>query len=147
MLIPVQPNPSWQLSLAQLSPSLYRHLSQIFIWTIPHYIRQILRENHWIPDKKWYVQPCLLRSKPSASLQELPRLVLYNNFGHISKSMVCVFIKYKTSYPTIHQLVGLCQIVEVFVTLKPFLSTLYSLIFKLWDLQCKDDCATNSTCA
>ena len=34
-------------------------LSHFFIITIPHFIRQILRKKHWIPDKKYFVDPCL----------------------------------------------------------------------------------------
>ena len=34
-------------------------LSHFLIITIPHFIRQILWENCWIPDKKYFVHPCL----------------------------------------------------------------------------------------
>ena len=38
---------------------LYRlFLSRFLIITIPHFIRQILREKRWIPDKKYFVDPC-----------------------------------------------------------------------------------------
>ena len=33
-------------------------LSHFLIITIPHFIRQILWENRWIPDKKYFVHPC-----------------------------------------------------------------------------------------
>ena len=32
-------------------------LSHYFIVTIPRFVRQILRENVWIPDKKYFMQP------------------------------------------------------------------------------------------
>ena len=33
-------------------------LSHFLIITIPHFIRQILQEKRWIPDKKYFVDPC-----------------------------------------------------------------------------------------
>ena len=40
-------------------------LSRFLIITIPRFIRQILREKLWIPDKKYFVDPWLLLFLPS----------------------------------------------------------------------------------
>ena len=35
-------------------------LCKFFIGTILHFVRQIIREKLWIPDKKYFVDPCIV---------------------------------------------------------------------------------------